>query len=129
MRKNRRNSWLEKRRLDRIDREKQKRIQKYRRFGQKKIRHSTMGMRSCVYAAGSALILALCIGISYAVKGKAAAVIGLAGILAAVCAGYGVRAALKGTKERDRNYITCKIGLVCNIIMIAGLSIIYIGGF
>jgi hypothetical protein len=119
----------EKRRIAKIQKEKQKRMQSYRRYGSGKRKHSTMGVRSCLLAAGALAILGSTIAISFAMHGKAAAVIGGFGILAVVCAIRGLIAAIKGTRERDRNYITCKIGFGANVLLLAGLFIIFVGGF
>lgn len=109
--------------------QKEKRMKVYRKYGQRTLRHSTMGLRSLLYFGVSLAILLACIGISFAMHGEAFGIIGGFGILAGVCAALGVYAAYKGTKERDRNYITCKIGLGTNILQLIGLSIIFIGGF
>ena len=121
---------LKKRQLEKMKKEKEKRMKSYSRYGHSgKLRHSTMGMKSCMYAAASAAVLLLCILVSFFAHGKAAVIIGVFGILAVVGVVAGIIAGVKGMRERDRNYITCKIGLGCNIILAIGLLLIYTGGF
>ena len=88
-----------------------------------------MGMRSCIYAAAALFLLLGSVAISFAMHGKAAFFIGIIGIGAAICAGLGIAAAIKGMRERNKRYISCKIGLFFNILTAVSLIIIFIGGF
>lgn len=111
------------------EKERNKRKKGQRRFGQSAQKHSTMGVRSCEYAGGSAVLLLLCIIISFFSEGKAGGFIGGFGIIAFVLAARGVLASIKGRREREKNYITCKIGLICNGLLVLGMAIIFVGGF
>lgn len=120
----------EQRRIEKLRKEKEKRMKGYRKYGHAgQMRHSTMGVRSCIYAGGGAVLLVLSIVISFVMHGKAAAFIGVFGIISLALAGFGIYAAFKGMRERDRNYITCKIGMGCNILLVIGLMMIFAGGF
>lgn len=94
-----------------------------------KLKHSKMGVRSCVYAGIAAVCLLGGIAISFFMHGKAAFFVGLIGLAAVVLSGVGISMAVKGMKERNKRYITCKIGLACNILLVCGLILIFIGGF
>lgn len=118
------------RKIERLrEKEREKRRKGQRRFGQVKLKHSTMGIRSCQYAAGSFALLLLCIVISYLCGGKAGGFIGGFGIIAFVIAACGLRASIKGRRERDKNYLTCRIGAVLNGLLALGIGIIFVGGF
>lgn len=93
------------------------------------LKHSKMGVRSCIYAGIALFCLLGSILISFLMRGKAAFFIGLIGISAAVLSGVGISIAIKGMKERNKRYVTCKIGLVCNILLVCGLIMIFVGGF
>ncbi len=121
---------LTKRQIEKLKKEKEKRKKSYSRFGHSgQMKHSTMGVKSCLYAAATAVLLVLCIFISFLTHGKAAAIIGVFGLLCVAGVVLGIIAAVKGMRERDRNYITCKIGLGGNIFLAIGLLMIYAGGF
>ncbi len=111
------------------EKERERRKKGHGRFGKVKLKHSTMGICSCRYAAESFGLLFLCVLISFLCAGRAGAIIGAFGIVAMLFAGRGIYAAIKGRKERDKNYITCHIGGTCNGLLILGMVIIFVGGF
>ncbi len=47
-------------------------------------------------------------------KGKSAAMVGSFGVFDMILACIGIVTGVKGFKERDKNYLTCKIGIVVN---------------
>lgn len=120
--------YINKQREKERNRERKKRRKHKGRFGQATMKHSTMGMYSCGYAGASAFILLLSIVISYFSKGKAAGFVGGFGLIALIFAILGMNAAIKGMRERERNYITCKIGIGCSGVLTLGLVIIFLGG-
>ena len=99
-----------------------------RKYGQAKLKHSRMGVYSCFYVLAAVLIVAACILISFLMSGKTAGFIGGLGILSIVLGILGVRAGMKGLREREKNYITCKIGIVGNMLFLVFLLMIFIGG-
>ncbi|CUX45389.1 DUF6142 family protein [Clostridium sp. C105KSO13] len=102
-----------------------KRIRKY---GQAKLKHSRMGIYSCVYAGLSFAILQSCILIAFVMRGETFGFIGGVGILSIILAAVGIRAGVKGMREREKRYITCKAGIAANIVILLGLILIFIGG-
>ena len=50
------------------------------------------------------------------------------GVVSCVLSILGINAAVKGFRERERNYITCKIGLPVNGIVLILFLVIFIGG-
>lgn len=99
-----------------------------RKYGQIKRKHSSMGKNSCWLAAGALVLLGAAIGVAFVMRGNTAGFVGGLGILSIVIAGLGFRAAMKGFRERERNYITCKIGITANILILIGLIVIFLGG-
>ena len=85
---------------------KQKRKMMRTRFGQSPRRHSRKGMKSCILAALSFLLLVFMIWISFYLKGNVNILIGFAGLFTMVMAGYGIYQGVTGLRERDKNYIT-----------------------
>lgn len=112
-----------------LEKERERRRRGDRKYGQAKLKHSTMGIQSCSYAAAVLIVLILCILIAYVTRGNGAGIIGAAGEICIIITGLGIRAAIKGFRERERNYITCKIGIGANIVAMLLLISIFIGGF
>lgn len=107
-------------------REKQrKRITKY---GQAKPRHARKGIYSCGYAFVVLLLLFLMVSISFREKGEVGMLIGFVGLGIMALTGIGIWLGLRGLKERDRNYITCKVGIGINTAVFLGLAVIFIRG-
>lgn len=109
-------------------REKQRKRMIRTKFGQAPMRHSRNGMKSCILAVLSFVFLFFLFVISYAMKGNVGILAGFAGIAVFIFAGYGVNYGIKGFKERDKNYITCKVGTVCNGLILAGMCGIFVRG-
>ena len=108
-------------------REKQrKRITKY---GQAKPRHARKGIYSCCYAFVVLLLLLLMFQISFREKGDVGMILGFAGLGTMALAGIGVWLGGRGMKEREKNYITCKVGIGINLAVFLGLTAIFIRGF
>ena len=99
-----------------------------RKYGQAKMKHSRMGIYSCVYAGASFALILSCILVAFIMRGKTWAFLGGFGLLSVVLAVLGIRASIKGMREREKNYITCKAGLAGNIVILLGLLTIFIGG-
>lgn len=107
---------------------KKKKEKKAPKYGLGKLRHSRMGIYSCELAGGSFVLFAAAVFIAYWMRGETAAYIGGMGIVALALAAAGFRMAVKGFRERERHYITCKIGAAVNLILFIGLLIIFLGG-
>lgn len=108
--------------------EKERKKRGSRKYGQAKMKHSRMGIYSLVYAGGAFALILSCILIAFVLRGNTWAFVGGLGLISVVLAILGIRASVKGMRERDKNYITCKAGLAGNIILLLGLLIIFIGG-
>lgn len=117
------------------EKERQKELQKERKkrgnrkYGQAKLKPSKKGMISCVIAGIIAVVLLTLIAITYVYKGKAAGYIGGLGVSAFIFSCSGIGMAVRGFRERDKDYRTCKIGLGFNILFSVSLLLFFIGGF
>lgn len=98
------------------------------KYGRVKVKHSGMGKVSCWMALLSLLLIMGSILIAYVMRGKTISIVGGMGILSVVMAGAGLRAAIRGFRDRDRKYITCRIGIILNSILLIGLIIIFFRG-
>lgn len=109
-------------------REKQRKRMIKTKYGQAMMKHSRKGIISCLYSGLVCIILCFMIIMSYITKGQIGILAGLVGLVIVVLAFKGFSSALKGFKERDKNYITCKVGVVCNGLLLLGLIIIFFRG-
>ena len=98
----------------RRDKEKKKRGTK--KYGQGHYKHSRMGIASCWCAGAGFIILAGSIGYAYAA---------VTAIILLIC---GIRSAVQGFKEREKNHLTCKIGLPINAVVLLVFLAVFIGG-
>ena len=79
-----------------------------RKYGQIKRKHSRKGIWSCVMAVLVTAVIAGLIVMAFMNKGKSAGV--------------------KGFKEREKNNLTCKIGIVVNGLILLALILVFIRG-
>lgn len=107
-------------------REKQRR--RITKYGQAKPRHAKKGIYSCCYAFVVLLLLLLMFQISFREKGDVGMILGFAGLGTMALAGIGVWLGGRGMKEREKNYITCKVGIGINLAVFLGLTAIFIRG-
>lgn len=110
------------------DKEKQRKKMIRTKFGQAPMKHSRNGIKSCILAGLSCVILFLMLVVSFSLKGNIGIIAGFAGIMIFIFVGYGLADGIKGFKERDKNYITCKVGTVCNALLLAGMCGLFIRG-
>ena len=67
-------------------------------------------------------------GYAYLTRGLAAGIVGGAAVTAMIVLIYGIRSAVRGFKEREKSYLTCKIGLPANALVLLVFLAIFIGG-
>ncbi len=91
-----------------------------------KKKHSKMGMVSCGFAGTAFLFLGIAVMISFFEVKEGTRLIGGLGICSILLAFMGIKASMKGRRERDRGKLTCNIGMIMNILLLIGLVIIYI---
>lgn len=109
-----------------IEKEKQKR--RSRKYGQAELKHSKRGIVSCMIAVCTLFLLVLLFSVSYISKGDVNLFIGLAGLIALLLSAAGLMRGIQGFKEREKNYLTCKVGTVCNGLFLLGLFAVFVRG-
>ena len=109
-------------------REKERKKRGARKYGQANYKHSRKGVVSCISSIGGLVILAGCIFYAFLARGNAKGIIGGLAVLSLVLSINGIRLAIGGFHERERNYLTCKIGLPAGFVSVIFFLAIFIGG-
>lgn len=110
------------------ERDKERKKRGNRKYGQAKLRHSKKGIISCVWSAIVLLIFLTLILTAFLYKGKSAAIIGSFGLFAVILAFMGLITGIRGFRERDKNYITCKVGVGISAFTLICLAATFIRG-
>lgn len=98
------------------------------KFGQVKRQHSKRGMTSCMMGVLSLFFLALIFSAAYINREESGILLGFMGIGVLLMSVSGFRRAMEGFKERERDYITCKIGAGINGAFVVIMILIFIRG-
>ena len=109
-------------------REKERKKRGARKYGQANYKHSRKGIVSCISGIGGLVILAGCIVYAFLARGNAHGIIGGLAVLSLVLSINGIRLAIGGFYERERNYRTCKIGLPVSSLTVIAFFALFIGG-
>jgi len=110
------------------EREKRRKKMIRTKYGQAPRRHAKKGIKSCIYAFFSMFFSFLMLAAAFEENGQIGILMGIAGFLILALAIEGVLNGIQGFKERDKNYITCKIGLGCNATILLCMLGIFIRG-
>ena len=110
------------------DRQRERRRRKRRKYGQAKLKHAKRGIISTVISAGVLCLLVILLAVAYFSRGMAAPVIGGLGLIAVILACCSLYMGIRGFKEREKDYLTCKIGVACSSFIILGFIIIFCRG-
>ena len=110
------------------EREKRRKKMIRTKYGQTQRRHAKKGIKSCIYAFFSIFFLFLLIATSFVENGQVGMLMGIAGLMILALSIAGTKMAVQGFKERDKNYITCKIGLGCNAAVLLCMFAIFVRG-
>lgn len=108
------------------DRERKKRGK--RKYGQAKLKHAKRGVLSLGLSLGVFVLLAILLAIAYFTKGTAAPIIGAIGLIAMMAAVGAFYLGMRGFKEREKDYLTCKIGVVSSGLVILSFIFIFCRG-
>lgn len=90
--------------------------------------HSHMGACSCYFAVASLLVFAAAVMVSFWLGARGTRFTGGLGGVAVLLSFGGMRAAMDGFRERDKNYINCKVGIAANIVILLFLIVVFIIG-
>ena len=110
------------------DRQRERRRRKRRKYGQAKLKHAKRGIISTTLAAVVLCMLVILLGVAYSSRGMAAPIIGGIGFIAVILDGCALYMGIRGFKEREKDYLTCKIGVACSSAILLGFIIIFCRG-
>lgn len=110
------------------EREKRRKKMIRTKYGQTRRRHAKKGIKACMYAFFSLFFLFLLVANSFVENGQIGILMGIAGFMILALSITGTKMAVHGFKERDKNYITCKIGLGCNAAVLLCMFAIFVRG-
>lgn len=110
------------------NRERERRARGNRKYGQAKLKHAKKGIASCGIAGTVLVLLLIMFAVAYTSEGTAGGYIGGIGLVTMILAAVGVYAAFRGFKEREKDYLTCKIGIGCNVLFLIGFIAIFCRG-
>ncbi len=74
------------------------------------------------------IVLVFMISGAYRSVGNLSSLVGGLACLVMILAGWGVYYAKRGFREREKNYLTCKIGMGCNVAFLIGFLAIFLRG-
>ena len=98
------------------------------KYGQRQKKHAKKGIQSCLLAAVSVVLVVMMVMNSFKAKGDISILYGILGLLIPVIAWRGLVYAVRGFNEREKNYITCRIGAGCNGALILCMCAMFIRG-
>ncbi|MGN1266929.1 MAG: DUF6142 family protein [Dorea sp.] len=110
------------------EREKRRKTMIRTKYGQTPLKHAKKGIKSCAYSSISSFLLLLLLSSSFVTNGEVSLAMGIIGIIAMALAIGGFAAGIRGFKERDKNYITCKVGVGWSGLLVFGMCAIFIRG-
>ena len=110
------------------NRERERRNRKNRKYGQAKLKHAKRGVISCTLSGVSLVLLAAMLAKAYFSKGTASPFIGGVGLITLILSGCGLYFGIRGFREREKDYLTCKIGVGCSSFFILGFILIFCRG-
>ena len=99
-----------------------------RKYGQAKLRHAKKGIYSLMVAIAVVIIFAILILTAFLHTGQSSAIIGSFGLFTIILAVIGLVIGVKGFRERDKNYVTCKWGIGLNGFILFSLISMFIRG-
>ena len=99
-----------------------------RKYGQAKLKHAKRGILSCAISSVVLVLLVVLLAVAYSSKGEAAPIVGALGLIAIMLSGIALYFGWRGFREREKDYLTCKIGVGCSGLFILGFIIIFCRG-
>ena len=93
------------------------------KYGQKAVRHSKRGVYSCTYAVVIAFLVIVMILFSFF-----NILIGFFGLGTCAMAVIGIWLGMKGFREREKIYTTCKVGITVNAVFLAVMVGLFVRG-
>lgn len=110
------------------ERERRRRTMLRTKYGQTPLRHAKKGILSCVLSGAASFLLFLLLSSSFVLNGQIGLAMGAVGIVVLVLAIEGLMTGIKGLKERNKNYVTCKIGIAWNGLLLVSMCGVFVRG-
>lgn len=110
------------------EKERERNRRRKRKYGQAKLKHAKRGVYSCVASGSACVLLVILLAMAYTSGGTAAPIIGGVGLSTMALSGVGLYMAFRGFKEREKDYLTCKIGAGVSLFLIIGFISIFFRG-
>ena len=98
------------------------------KYGQKAVRHSKRGVYSCTYAVVIAFLVIVMILFSFMNKGNVNILMGFFGLGTCAMAVIGIWLGIKGFREREKIYTTCKVGITVNAVFLVAMVGLFVRG-
>ena len=98
------------------------------KYGQKAVRHSKRGVYSCTYAVVIAFLVSVMILFSFMNKGNVNILMGFFGLGTCAMAVIGIWLGMKGFREREKIYTTCKVGITVNAVFLVAMVALFVRG-
>ena len=98
------------------------------KYGQKAVRHSKRGVYSCTYAVVIAFLVIVMILFSFMNKGNVNILMGFFGLGTCAMAVIGIWLGIKGFREREKIYTTCKVGITVNAVFLVAMVALFVRG-
>lgn len=98
------------------------------KFGQDKLRHAKRGVSSCLFAVIGLVTLIGPLVSAYTSYGQSSIIIGSFACISMFLSITGILQGFRGFRERNKNYNTCKLGILINGILITLFILFYIRG-
>ena len=109
--------------------ERERKNRRTHRFGRSELKPARRGVVSCMLAFGSVFFLLVLFMISYRRHGEVGILAGIFGLFALGLAVVGLIRGIEGFRERNKKYTMCKVGIVCNTLLVLFFVITYIRGY
>ncbi len=110
------------------EREKRRKTLIRTKYGQAPLKHSKKGIESCIFASAASFLIFLLLSSSFVTNGEVSLAMGMIGLVAMGLTIGSLIGGIKGFKERDKNYTTCKIGTVWSAFLLLGMCAIFVRG-
>lgn len=108
--------------------EKERKRRGNRKYGQAKLRHAKKGIYSLGMAVSVIVIFMLLVLTAFLHRGRSAPIIGSFGLFTILLSVIGIRFGIRGLRERDKNYVTCRWGIVLNGLILLSLLGMFVKG-
>ncbi len=101
---------------------------KNRKYGQVHLRHSKKGVYSCLFAVSNFILQLSFLAAAFTTRGQLHAIVGALAFSSTLFAGFGIYLGILGFKEKEKNYMTCKLGIGGNGLVVLFYILLFVRG-